>query len=82
MLGRWAQGPNETNFRVTFLRKKRFTLPKTCTGQLFEKNDFAHLIDDQEVFGLHFFNKNYNFELPEKGSFYEWLIESNKFASF
>ena len=64
------------------LPQKAFYSDETYTGQLFEKNDFAHLIDDREVFGLHFFNKNYNFELPEKGSFYEWLIASNEFASF
>ena len=63
------------------LPQKAFYSNETYTGQLFEKNDFAHLIDDQEIFGLHFFNKNYNFELPEKGSFYEWLIASNEFAS-
>ena len=63
------------------LPQKAFYSPETYTGQLFEKNDFAHLIDDQEVFGFHFFNKNYDFDTPQKGSFYEWMIAKNASGS-
>ena len=67
----------ENELSRLLLPQKAFYPEETYSGALFTDRPFEHIICDNEIFGLHFFFKSADFENPQKGSFYEWLIQHN-----
>lgn len=75
--GHWGRHPldyytKRLRLGSKLLSQDAFYAEETYTGELFEVKPFDRLIDNANIYGLHFFWKRKKDYAPEPGSFYDW----------